>query len=248
MNRPADEKFLKSSFFRYRSTLLIFFLGLALSAVFFIQTRELEQSGIRLGFPNSVWALVMGLLLTWVVALYIYSTENRRLKRYYEHLSYVDPLTGLYNLRGFKMLADQQIRHARRHKKGFYLVLLDMDGLKGINDEFGHLEGDLLIKEAAKVLGASFRESDIISRIGGDEFVVLVLEHPLEDHRLVASRFRDRMGRTQTGRTSLYVSFSMGVTFFDPEHPLSLEELMSEADRAMYEEKRGKKSKILAFR
>jgi GAF domain-containing protein len=93
-------------------------------------------------------------------------------------LSITDELTGLYNRRGFRLLADKLIRRAARGGEPFNLVYLDLDGLKRINDTQGHGIGDSMISAAAGILRQTFRESDILARIGGDEFCVLALGQP----------------------------------------------------------------------
>ncbi len=91
-------------------------------------------------------------------------------------LSLVDDLTGIYNRRGFSALAQQELKKANRIKRGMLLLFADVDDLKKINDSLGHQEGDLALIETANLLKETFREPDIIARIGGDEFVVLAAE------------------------------------------------------------------------
>src|SRR5690606_3152575 len=102
-------------------------------------------------------------------------TERRRHEENLRGMTLVDELTGLYNRRGFFALAEEQIRLARHGKRTLSLVFADLDGLKRINDILGHTAGDQAIFEAAAVLRQTFRESDVVARIGGDEFAALVL-------------------------------------------------------------------------
>lgn len=102
-------------------------------------------------------------------------TDNKLLEERLHILSLTDELTGLYNRRGFFTLAEQQLKIANRLKKGPVLLSIDLDDLKWINDTFGHVEGDRALKETAHILRESFRDSDVMARIGGDEFVVLQL-------------------------------------------------------------------------
>ena len=105
-----------------------------------------------------------------------YAVERKRAEEAIRALSLEDELTGLANRRGFFTLAEQQLKVARRTKTGLFLLFADVDGLKATNDRFGHAEGDRLIRDAAHILRATFRDSDIVARIGGDEFVVLMIQ------------------------------------------------------------------------
>jgi diguanylate cyclase (GGDEF)-like protein/PAS domain S-box-containing protein len=154
-------------------------------------------------------------------------------------LSLVDDLTGLYNRRGFLTLAEQELKIANRLKRGMFLLFADLDDLKGINDNFGHQEGDRALSAVANIIKETYRDPDIIARIGGDEFVVLAIEGTSESSpenlRLRLSRnlelFNSKKGR------SYQLSFSMGVVRYDPDQPASVEGLLAEADKRMYEEK-----------
>lgn len=154
-------------------------------------------------------------------------------------LSLVDDLTGLYNRRGFLTLAEQELKVANRLKRGMFLLFADLDDLKGINDNFGHQEGDRALSAVANVIKETYRDPDIIARIGGDEFVVLAIEgtseSSAENLRLRLSHnlglFNSRKGR------SYPLSISMGVVRYDPDRPASVEGLIAEADKRMYEEK-----------
>src|SRR4030043_487861 len=105
-----------------------------------------------------------------------YSIERQKLQDELRSLALIDDLTGLYNRRGFFTLAEHHLKLAERMHKNFYLIFSDIDNLKKINDDFGHLHGDLFLKKAAEILRYSFRDSDIIARIGGDEFFFLIPE------------------------------------------------------------------------
>ena len=103
-------------------------------------------------------------------------TERKKMEEEIGELSFRDPLTTLYNRRGFITLAEQQLKAAPRAQRKMLLAFLDVDNLKGINDTLGHEGGDKVLIDAADVLRRTFRESDIIARVGGDEFAVLAIE------------------------------------------------------------------------
>lgn len=166
--------------------------------------------------------------------------EQARLKEREElrAISLVDELTGLYNRRGFLTLADQQLKLADRTKKGMLILFVDLDHLKQINDTFGHPEGDLALAETASILKRTFRKSDIIARIGGDEFAVLAIESHKDHARILHSRLEKNIAEHNAQRDSRYkLSVSVGITFYDPESPGAIEELLSQADKLMYEHK-----------
>jgi diguanylate cyclase (GGDEF)-like protein len=149
----------------------------------------------------------------------------------------------LYNRRGFFILAEQQIKIATRTRRGMLLVSADLDGLKKINDSFGHHEGDRSIVDAAQILRQTFRESDILSRIGGDEFVVLIAEKPEINAEELFRRLRKNLAAyNQRMRRPYAFSISMGVATFEPDNPLTLNELLVAADQSMYRNKKRAKS------
>ncbi len=156
-------------------------------------------------------------------------------------MSLHDELTGLYNRRGFLALADQQARIVQRSKKGMILFFIDLDRMKWINDTFGHNEGDRALVETAGILKDTMRGSDIVARIGGDEFVVLALDALKESVAIIEERFRDRLTATNTTRTLPYdLALSVGSHYYDPQEPITIDELISKADSAMYRQKREK--------
>ena len=157
-------------------------------------------------------------------------------------LSLIDELTGLYNRRRFFVLTEQYLKLSVRTKKKLLLLFIDMDNLKWINDHHGHNQGDQALIDLANILKKTFRESDIVARIGGDEFVVLS-EPTDENGEIVLTRLYENIKDHNAKRSRCYaLSISVGATQFDPNHPVSIDELLSKADALMYAQKR-KKSK-----
>ena len=163
------------------------------------------------------------------------------LDRELRSLALADDLTGLYNRRAFLTLASQQLKLSRRNAQGLLLFFVDVDNLKHINDSFGHHEGDLAILRVADTLEDCFRDSDIIARIGGDEFVVLALETCGESQEAILRRLETGLGTSNARESRYQVSLSVGVAKFDPKHPVSLGDLVSIADRMMYAQKRDRR-------
>jgi diguanylate cyclase (GGDEF)-like protein len=173
-----------------------------------------------------------------------YAIERHRIKAELKSLSLTDELTGLYNRRGFLTLARQQIKIAHRLKKKLLLVYTDMDNLKWINDTLGHKEGDRALKEMAEIVSSTFRASDLVARMGGDEFAVLGLEEAEADFSKIRLRLRERTGLSGQDPAKPYpLSFSMGFVEYDPEKPESIDDLLVRADKLMYVEKSHKKAR-----
>ncbi len=168
--------------------------------------------------------------------------ERHRTRAELRSLSLTDDLSGLYNRRGFLVNAEQQVKLARRTRREFLLILIDLDGLKQINDTFGHQEGDTALIRTATILRETFRDSDIIARLGGDEFMVLTAEASRDSAQIVATRLLERVEAYNARRKLPYeLSLSVGVACFDPNGGFSLGEVMTQADEALYEHKRSKR-------
>ncbi|HPS57273.1 MAG TPA: PAS domain S-box protein [Spirochaetota bacterium] len=172
------------------------------------------------------------------------ATERRRIEGEIRLMAIVDTLTGLFNRRGFITLAEQQIKASGREKKKLLLFYIDLDGLKTINDTYGHEEGDLVLKKTAVILRKTFRESDIIARLGGDEFAVLVTDsEELPD--VVLKRLKSRTDEENSAQDLPYrLSMSIGIADYNPLAPCSIDDLMSRADRIMYDRKKVKKQAL----
>jgi len=169
-------------------------------------------------------------------------TGHKKMQEEIRSLSITDPLTGLYNRRGFMSLAEQQLKIAKRTKIGLLLLFADLDGLKWINDNLGHKKGDEALIEAAGILKEVFREADIVARVGGDEFSVLAAGIKMEDSRIIADRLHYQIGINNSIENRDYsILMSVGMAFNDPENPSTIDELMSYADTLMYEQKKGKR-------
>ncbi|MDQ7787512.1 MAG: diguanylate cyclase [Thermodesulfovibrionales bacterium] len=169
-------------------------------------------------------------------------SERKMLEEDLRSLSLFDELTGLYNRRGFFTLAEQQLKVADRMKREMFLLFIDFDGLKSINDTFGHNEGSQALIDTANIMRETFRESDILGRIGGDEFVVLAIESTDFDIVLFKKRLQNAANSFNSkGSRRFLISLSAGVARYAPDSHYSLKDLIAHADSLMYEEKRSKK-------
>jgi len=168
-------------------------------------------------------------------------SEQKRMEEEIRSLSITDPLTGLYNRRGFLTLAEQQLKISNRGEGGMLLFFADLDGLKWINDTLGHEEGDKALIDVAVMFKETFRTSDIIARVGGDEFAILTIDTKGISPEIITTRLQSQINRhnNEVGRR-YKISVSMGTAYYDPENPCSLDELMSRADKLMYDQKKRK--------
>jgi len=156
-----------------------------------------------------------------------------------ELLALHDELTGLLNRRGFYAVANGQLAIARRKHLPGVVLFVDVDGLKERNDRDGHAAGDELLRGAAGVLRATFRDADTIGRVGGDEFVVFSVDALGRDIEKVLARLTEELGRfNQARREASRLSWSVGFNPFEAESTTSLDTLIVEADRRMYVAKR----------
>lgn len=155
-------------------------------------------------------------------------------------LSICDELTGLYNRRGFYLLADQELKKAERKNSFPVVIFIDLDGLKEVNDQFGHVTGDYLLREAANVIKSAMRQSDIIGRIGGDEFCVMAMDCI---HEVVRKRLQQMIDKFNEKSHSFKLAMSIGFALSDT-HNKPLDVLISQADQEMYMEKRIKKQQL----
>lgn len=164
--------------------------------------------------------------------------------RQIHELSLTDELSGLYNRRGFFTLIDHLLKMEKRKNKGFFLLYIDVDNLKTINDTWGHKEGDAALMEIAGILKSVYRESDVVARMGGDEFVVVPISADRESADTIACRLKNKIDLEYAkGNRSYKLSVSTGLAYFDSDNPCSVEELLSKADEAMYEVKKIKRAK-----
>ncbi|MCK4851938.1 MAG: diguanylate cyclase [Candidatus Omnitrophica bacterium] len=172
----------------------------------------------------------------------IASALDRR--RYYEEISMTDGLTGLYNVHYFQKLITQLFNMARRYNSIFSLAVIDVDGLKVINDTYGHMVGSHVLKRIAMILQQSTRDADIVTRYGGDEFAVIFPETDASGSGQVIERLRDRINSEclslKDKDVKIYLSVSIGISSYTNSIE-SEEQLFEKADANMYKEKNAKR-------
>ena len=156
-----------------------------------------------------------------------------------------DELTGLYNRRGFRTLAEHQLKIARRTGMDVVVLYVDLNAFKAINDAFGHAEGDRALCEVARLLYASVRETDLVARMGGDEFALLILDaDPTTTERVSARITRALARRNASGARPYAISVGIGAARLEDAPAAELDEMLAHADAALYQQKRGPRLQI----
>jgi diguanylate cyclase (GGDEF)-like protein/PAS domain S-box-containing protein len=180
-------------------------------------------------------------VLQRLAVVYSMAVSRLRLEEELRSMAVRDQLTGLFNRRGFLTLAEQALKEARRSQKGVWLLFADLDGMKEINDTLGHAAGDEALRQTAAILHDTFREADIVGRMGGDEFALLAPHSDASTGEFLKNRLLEKIDHLNAGANLPYrISLSIGLAFFDSQDPGSLDEFMSRADLAMYAHKQSK--------
>ncbi len=169
-------------------------------------------------------------------------TERKHADELLQYISAKDELTGLYNLHTFLSMTEQQIKTANREKKEILIIYAGIDGTQSINDLHGREAGDQVLIDTANILRKTFREADVLARTSGDEFVISTLVSSQNTQDMIMTRLIQNIDEYNVDKSgSLKLSLSFGTSFYNPEHPVTIEELMSNADERMHEHKQGKK-------
>src|SRR5262249_45108120 len=144
-------------------------------------------------------------------------TERKKMELRIREMSLSDELTGLRNRRGFMELARHGLEGLRRRPRKAWLIFIDLDRFKQINDRFGHAEGDRALFQASEVLRKSFRQSDVVARFGGDEFAALVLGDAESECDILLERLKKNLAEVNAPGSRYALAFSICVVAFDPE-------------------------------
>ena len=217
-----------------------------------IRKHEAERAQRAAG-----WGIGIGSALTIALSLFSFLSVHRDVRELRQaaeelaeqaeqlrSLSLTDELTSLYNRRGWLELSRQALRIALREQRTAAVIFADLNGMKQINDQHGHDEGDRALKDTADVLRQACREVDVLARFGGDEFVVFALDFDESGLDMLRQRARGVIARiNQSGERPFFLSLSLGAAFFRPDQQETLEELLERADAEMYERKRARKAR-----
>lgn len=167
-----------------------------------------------------------------------------------ELLATTDPLTGLLNRRAMMEQLEGELSRARRDQTAFCVTMLDIDHFKGVNDTYGHASGDLVLKEVSRRLSDSIRKYDIVGRIGGEEFLVVLPKAPPDVAAKLAERFRDALESNPMvleDGTELKVTGSFGISCCGPDTFNNVDDMVNFADHALYQAKETGRNKVCTF-
>ena len=189
-----------------------------------------------------------GKLVGYVIMFYFY-TEIKELVNKLEEFATHDQLTGVNNRRRFIELAEAEINRSIRYGRFFVLVLFDLDHFKQINDRFGHLDGDVVLKVVASTCQEGLRSSDVFGRFGGEEFVFLLPETNIADGQLFAERIRSAIQDISLLEFGIdaNITASFGVTSFESQNSIELEEMLRAADLALYHAKSTGRNRVCSY-
>ena len=182
-----------------------------------------------------------------VITFYLI-TEIKELLVQLEELATHDGLTGVNNRRHFLQLAEQELSRVNRYGSYFSVIILDLDNFKNINDEYGHLIGDEILKKVANTCLSTLRKSDIFGRFGGEEFVFLLPETNMTDGRFMAERVRKAIAGITFNELQLdiQVTASFGVASIGDQKSVKLKDMLRSADQALYRAKASGRNKVCA--
>jgi len=159
-----------------------------------------------------------------------------------------DDLTGLLNRRGLIALGQHALSLAEREKRKLIVIFIDLDGMKEINDRFGHQRGDAALTDTANLLRRTFRKSDVVARLGGDEFAVIAQSKSENDQAHIQRRLKENLDALHKKTIGPYkLALSVGMVEYDPVANMALDQLLEQADAVMYESKRAKRGGRQSF-
>ncbi|MDX9688963.1 MAG: diguanylate cyclase [Proteobacteria bacterium] len=172
-------------------------------------------------------------------------SQRKKLEEELFHQANTDALTGIHNRRFFMIQAEQEIRRAQRFSRSLSIIMMDLDHFKHINDTYGHAAGDCVLETVVHASLETLRESDIIGRLGGEEFAILLPETSLEAAIEVAGRLRIHIAETMapTAKGAIQCTTSLGVTEMGPKDS-TIDDLLSRADEALYSAKEKGRNRI----
>ncbi|HEU5261985.1 MAG TPA: diguanylate cyclase response regulator [Gemmatimonadales bacterium] len=208
----------------------------------FLSDTDDERRGLEAVRAGAQDVLVKGAVDGELLARALrHAIERNRLRAALLDLALVDDLTGLYNRRGFLTLAARDLRLARRGDETLLVAFADLDDLKRVNDTAGHAVGDRALRDTAVVLRQTFRDSDLVARIGGDEYAVLVRHAGTESPGVLADRLKRQVREFNRRAARPYqLSISLGFASHKASTLSSVAGLLERADRALYRDKRRK--------
>ncbi|NND67567.1 MAG: GGDEF domain-containing protein, partial [Halioglobus sp.] len=211
----------------------------------------LQEANIRLSLINLDHEQMNKELIKAKMELEAAAEELKQKNELLKELAEKDGLTQVYNNRYFQGVLDTEMSRCRRQGHNMSLVMMDIDHFKRFNDDYGHLAGDYVLTEFARVLGENLREYDLLARYGGEEFVVILPETSPEDALIVAEKLRKAVenGQFREGKDVYNVTASFGIAVFTPENEAETDKtsLIRHADEALYAAKKAGRNQVMLY-
>ena len=250
---------------RYNYTIIGFLLGLGAPAGAFVLhallTGPLGIAWVSREFhAHFFFYLYMGIATPAVFAVfgrfagilldkfYEQQTSLGEVNKFLTEQSIIDELTGFYNRRHILLEIEKEVERARRYKHTLVGIMIDVDDFKKFNDKYGHLTGDYVLKEAAKIFDRCIRTIDVLGRYGGDEFVIILPEATLETGQIVAERIKNSFAKHEfiAKNRPIKVTVSMGIHFFDDLREMDKLSFIEKIDKALFQAKNHGKNRAFS--
>ena len=227
------------------SAVAIILLPITLWFLFLADSRSIMMSALGIIFMVSAYRATLVLSDTLHFS-YMLTHALGRAKEEAEKLASIDMLTGINNRRAFTELAKNQVEYCKRHEYPVSAIILDADHFKNINDTYGHASGDAALQNLSNILQNLTRASDVIGRIGGEEFAVLLTSTNVKDAMLVAEKLKNWIADNPVHIDDEYFSMTVSIGVASDDK-YNLELLLNNADKAMYKAKRAGRNQVICF-
>jgi diguanylate cyclase (GGDEF)-like protein/PAS domain S-box-containing protein len=206
---------------------------------FYYETIRKKKDGTIFPVSLSASNIKIDGQIKGILSIYVDITERKKLEEKLKKYARYDTLTKACNRRHGLDLLKQQLKLAKRNKSPLLLAYIDLDDFKNVNDKFGHKEGDQVLKKIVKLFKSALREVDIVVRIGGDEFLLILPDSSLDDVPLIKKRMNEALATLNQKLDKSYkVSFTLGFSCYNSDNPCTIDELIQTADQMMYKEKK----------
>ncbi|SIO01590.1 GGDEF domain-containing protein [Halodesulfovibrio marinisediminis] len=245
MLRIIQNLFCISEQSRFQRAVQAFFLGVCAPLGWLGITHVLQLTATDPLYEVTLYSYItVGSILVMVCfALWISKSEE-----YFARMSLLDPLTSLYNSRYLLTRADQEFAMFERAGQDIALVMADIDHFKYVNDRYGHSVGDIVLQQVAKIMQNTARKADVVARVGGEEFALLLPNSTTDGAMVLAERIRERVEKTPIdlpGGEKIGVKISLGVSSTEEFLPQVFNELYESADNALYRAKRDGRNRVV---
>ena len=208
---------------------------------------EAMHNGAYDYFPkNSINSQILAHAIHQALEKYQWGKEEKRLRAELERLAITDELTAVYNRRYLTQTLDRECSRARRYRRQLSCLMIDLDDFKKYNDQHGHLVGDVALKQVAATISQCVRESDVVVRFGGEEFIVIMPEARPDACLLAAERIRAAIAQQELaiGKGAVPITVSIGVCTSDDDHEIEPDTLLACADSALRHAKSQGKNRV----